>query len=89
MIGLLIEHPDELLRGRARGRAALIRRDARCFTVISTTRFNAPLLDNRPNAVKCFDRGRTTSLLLFEHVHAESRDQAATGPVCGGEKVGP
>ncbi len=40
--------------------------------------------------VRVFDRGRTTSLLLFEHVHAESRDcgQAMVDLLAEYEKVG-
>lgn len=34
-----------------------------------------PLLDNQAAYVELFDRGRSTSLLLFEHVHGESRDR--------------
>lgn len=33
------------------------------------------LLDSQENYVATFDRGRATSLLLFEHVHGESRDR--------------
>ncbi|OZB18660.1 MAG: nitrate reductase molybdenum cofactor assembly chaperone, partial [Marinobacter sp. 34-60-7] len=33
------------------------------------------LLDLQENYVSLFDRGRATSLLLFEHVHGESRDR--------------
>ncbi|MFL1467715.1 nitrate reductase molybdenum cofactor assembly chaperone [Marinobacter sp. HN1S83] len=33
------------------------------------------LLDMQENYVGTFDRGRATSLLLFEHVHGESRDR--------------
>nr|VXZ84275.1 Redox enzyme maturation protein NarJ [Klebsiella pneumoniae] len=35
----------------------------------------APLLDRRAEWCEVFERGRATSLLLFEHVHAESRDR--------------
>lgn len=35
----------------------------------------APLLDIQADYVALFDRGRSTSLLLFEHVHGESRDR--------------
>lgn len=35
----------------------------------------APLLDKQAEWCEVFDRGRATSLLLFEHVHAESRDR--------------
>ncbi|MBW7470977.1 nitrate reductase molybdenum cofactor assembly chaperone [Marinobacter sp. M216] len=33
------------------------------------------LLDMQENYVAIFDKGRATSLLLFEHVHGESRDR--------------
>ncbi|OHZ02927.1 nitrate reductase molybdenum cofactor assembly chaperone [Salinicola sp. MIT1003] len=36
---------------------------------------NADLLDLQADYVALFDRGRATSLLLFEHVHGESRDR--------------
>jgi nitrate reductase delta subunit len=34
-----------------------------------------PLLDRQADYCELFDRGRATSLLLFEHVHGESRDR--------------
>lgn len=34
---------------------------------------SAPLLDKQAEWCEVFERGRATSLLLFEHVHAESR----------------
>ena len=37
--------------------------------------FTNDLLDSQENYVVTFDRGRATSLLLFEHVHGESRDR--------------
>mgnify|MGYP000281975009 CR=1 FL=1 len=51
---------------------------------------NAPLLDKQAEWCEVFDRGRTTSLLLFEHVHAESRDrgQAMVDLLAEYEKVG-
>ncbi|MDL4862714.1 nitrate reductase molybdenum cofactor assembly chaperone [Halomonas elongata] len=36
---------------------------------------DADLLDLQAEYVALFDRGRNTSLLLFEHVHGESRDR--------------
>lgn len=36
----------------------------------------APLLDRRAEWCEVFERGRATSLLLFEHVHAESATAA-------------
>ncbi len=48
------------------------RADAYSFT---RNLLNTPLLDKQAEWCEVFDRGRTTSLLLFEHVHAESRDR--------------
>ncbi len=36
---------------------------------------NRDLMDSQADYVELFDRGRTLSLLLFEHVHGESRDR--------------
>jgi nitrate reductase delta subunit len=33
------------------------------------------LMDSQENYVECFDRGRATSLHLFEHVHGDSRER--------------
>ena len=33
------------------------------------------LFDSQENYVECFDRGRATSLHLFEHVHGDSRER--------------
>lgn len=51
---------------------------------------NAPLLDKQAEWCEVFDRGRATSLLLFEHVHAESRDrgQAMVDLLAQYEKAG-
>ncbi len=38
-----------------------------------------PLLDKQAEWCEVFDRGRATSLLLFEHVHAESAIAAGDG----------
>lgn len=35
----------------------------------------ADLFDSQENYVECFDRGRATSLHLFEHVHGDSRER--------------
>ncbi|MFG1173580.1 nitrate reductase molybdenum cofactor assembly chaperone [Erwiniaceae bacterium CAU 1747] len=70
----LFDHQDELLaalqeadelRPEHKTRlAAFIRRCA-----------ERPLLDLQADYCELFDRGRATSLLLFEHVHGESRDR--------------
>ena len=75
VIGLLMEYPDELLWECKEDALALIRRDAPMLTDFTHNLLNAPLLDKQAEWCEVFDRGRATSLLLFEHVHAESRDR--------------
>lgn len=75
VLGLLMEYPDELLWECKDDALALIRRDAPMLTDFALDLLNAPLLDKQAEWCEVFDRGRTTSLLLFEHVHAESRDR--------------
>lgn len=43
----------------------------RCIELVC----DGELLDMQENYVGTFDKGRATSLLLFEHVHGESRDR--------------
>lgn len=43
----------------------------RCIDLVC----DSDLLDMQENYVGTFDKGRATSLLLFEHVHGESRDR--------------
>lgn len=90
VIGLLMEYPDELLWECKEDALALIRRDAPMLTDFTHNLLNAPLLDKKAEWCEVFDRGRTTSLLLFEHVHAESRDrgQAMVDLLAEYEKVG-
>ncbi len=90
VIGLLMEYPDELLWECKDDALALIRRDAPMLTDFTCDLLNAPLLDKQAEWCEVFDRGRTTSLLLFEHVHAESRDrgQAMVDLLAEYEKVG-
>lgn len=60
-----------LLHGETRLQASLRQRLAdwcRCLA-------SRELLDLQAEYVELFDRGRATSLLLFEHVHGESRDR--------------
>lgn len=90
VIGLLMEYPDELLWECKEDALALIRRDAPILTDFTRNLLNAPLLDKQAEWCEVFDRGRTTSLLLFEHVHAESRDRgrAMVDLLAEYEKVG-
>lgn len=82
VIGLLMEYPDELLWECKDDALALIRRDAPMLTDFALDLLNAPLLDKQAEWCEVFDRGRTTSLLLFEHVHAESRDRGQAWWTC-------
>lgn len=82
VIGLLMEYPDELLWECKEDALALIRRDAPMLTDFTRNLLNAPLLDKQAEWCEVFDRGRTTSLLLFEHVHAESRDRGGQWWTC-------
>lgn len=81
LIGVLLDYPsDELWEHREE----LV--DASRSDVLSSTRsqqlttFVENLLDSDPlqaqdNWLALFDRGRSMSLLLFEHIHGESRDR--------------
>ena len=90
IIGLLLEYPDELLWECKDDALALVSSDAPMLTEFSRGLLNAPLLDKQAEWCEVFDRGRATSLLLFEHVHAESRDrgQAMVDLLAQYEKVG-
>lgn len=75
MIGLLLEYPDELLWENRDDALALVRADVPSLTPFVSELLTAPLLDRQAEWCEVFERGRATSLLLFEHVHAESRDR--------------
>ncbi|MEM6162019.1 nitrate reductase molybdenum cofactor assembly chaperone [Erwinia sp. P6884] len=82
VIARLLDYPDEaLFNHRAELIAALepasemnLRHSARLVIFIQTL-CSRPLLDVQAEYCELFDRGRATSLLLFEHVHGESRDR--------------
>jgi len=90
VIGLLMEYPDELLWECKDEALALVRQEAPMLNGFASDLLNAPLLDKQAEWCEVFDRGRATSLLLFEHVHAESRDrgQAMVDLLSQYEKVG-
>ena len=75
VIGLLLEYPDELLWENRDDALALIRADVPSLTPFVGELLTAPLLDRQAEWCEVFERGRATSLLLFEHVHGESRDR--------------
>jgi nitrate reductase delta subunit len=82
VMALLLEYPNaDLQRGRDELTAAVLQDSRlpsknkeqllRCIDWIC----DSNLLDLQESYVATFDRGRATSLLLFEHVHGESRDR--------------
>ena len=75
IIALLIEYPDETLWESRDEALSLIEQDAPALLPFTRQHLNAPLLDKQAEWCEVFERGRATSLLLFEHVHAESRDR--------------
>ena len=75
IIALLIEYPDETLWENREEALSLIEQDAPMLLSFARQHLSAPLLDKQAEWCEVFERGRATSLLLFEHVHAESRDR--------------
>ncbi|UYM55951.1 nitrate reductase molybdenum cofactor assembly chaperone [Leclercia adecarboxylata] len=75
IIALLIEYPDEALWESRDEALAQVAQDAPRLMPFAEHYLNAPLLDRQAEWCEVFERGRATSLLLFEHVHAESRDR--------------
>ncbi|EDL9852515.1 nitrate reductase molybdenum cofactor assembly chaperone [Salmonella enterica subsp. enterica serovar Rissen] len=74
-IGLLMEYPDDELWECRDEALTLVQHDAPMLADFTRELLYAPLLDKQAEWCEVFDRGRATSLLLFEHVHAESRDR--------------
>ena len=75
VLGLLLEYPDEVLWENRDEALALVSADIPSLTPFVGELLAAPLLDRQADWCEVFERGRATSLLLFEHVHAESRDR--------------
>ncbi|QIX97614.1 nitrate reductase molybdenum cofactor assembly chaperone [Cedecea sp. FDAARGOS_727] len=70
----LWQHHDELVAGLKEGTALNSAQRAELGSFISSL-CGRELLDAQASYGELFDRGRATSLLLFEHVHGESRDR--------------
>ena len=89
-IGLLMEYPDEFLWQCKDEVLSMVRRDAPLLDDFAAAMLNAPLLDKQAEWCEVCDRGRATSLLRFEHVHAASRDrgQAMVDLLAQYEKAG-
>lgn len=82
VISLLLDYPDEALQaGKAELEAAITA--AREISPVQRQALQAllnrladnDLLDVQEAYTELFERGRSLSLLLFEHVHGESRDR--------------
>ncbi len=82
LIGRLLDYPDEALFAHRRElsegvltASELPERDRLRLSQFIAQLCTRPLLDVQADYCELFDRGRATSLLLFEHVHGESRDR--------------
>lgn len=81
LIGVLLDYPDdELWRHREELIAAAADPRLSSQRAAQLAGFIATLMDGDPITmqerwVSLFDRGRAMSLLLFEHIHGESRDR--------------
>lgn len=81
VLSLLLDYPTELLHDSKEELLALIEsaglsaanQQALCDFV--TERLDGDLMDWQADYDGLFERGRSLSLLLFEHVHGESRDR--------------
>lgn len=82
VLASLLGYPDAQLRGHLPEMAAQLRheqalRPARLLEIEALMRSleAADPLDSEAAYVELFDRGRSTSLHLFEHVHGDSRER--------------
>ncbi|MWV15708.1 nitrate reductase molybdenum cofactor assembly chaperone [Pseudomonas sp. L-22-4S-12] len=82
VISLLLDYPTEALRDaqgeldEAIGRAREISPEQRSALIALLDELaSGDLMDAQERYSELFDKGRSLSLLLFEHVHGESRDR--------------
>ncbi len=82
VLGALLGYPDARLRGYLPEMTALLARDGalsapRRGEIEALARWlgGADAIEAETAYVETFDRGRATSLHLFEHVHGDSRDR--------------
>jgi nitrate reductase molybdenum cofactor assembly chaperone NarJ/NarW len=73
-LALLLDYPTEQTVAALPDIAAALGDDARALVPLAAL-LGGDLLDAQEAYVTTFDRGRRTSLNLFEHVHGESRDR--------------
>ncbi|WP_315710570.1 nitrate reductase molybdenum cofactor assembly chaperone [Brenneria uluponensis] len=82
VIARLLDYPDcelwenqsALLEAVEQTEELSLRQSAQLMQFIGDF-YRSDLLDRQAQYCELFDRGRATSLLLFEHVHGESRDR--------------
>lgn len=70
----LVKHQQEMFDALSEARA-FGKSDAHALAIFLRDLLAQDLLDAQASYGELFDRGRATSLLLFEHVHGESRDR--------------
>lgn len=82
VLARLLSYPDLALRENLaamrdalRGERALLQPRLVELDALIDSLARAPALDAEADYVQLFDRGRATSLHLFEHVHGDSRDR--------------
>jgi nitrate reductase delta subunit len=82
VLARLLDYPTAELQAAAAELAAILHGETRLqpglrqrFAEWCQRLADSELLDLQAEYVELFDRGRATSLLLFEHVHGESRDR--------------
>lgn len=82
VLARLLDYPSVALQGAAGEMIELIDAERRLPAALRTALMDwcqrlaeAELLELQAEYVALFDKGRSTSLLLFEHVHGESRDR--------------
>lgn len=74
-IALLLEYPDAALWENSEELLTLFRAEHPELLPFAERYLATPPLDKQAEWCATFERGRATSLLLFEHVHAESRER--------------
>lgn len=75
LIGMLLEYPDEALWQHQDEVRERIAQQCPVLSAFTQRYLATAPLDRQSDWCALFERGRATSLLLFEHVHAESRDR--------------
>lgn len=82
VLAALLSYPDAAMRGHLSEMREILRDEAALsaarhaeLDALIDALANADALETEANYVELFDRGRGTSLHLFEHVHGDSRER--------------